>query len=174
MSICRNVFNSSDLARRSSPAGAMFGRLRWRSNAIRVALDRQGRIGMRVSGSALALLAAMTSGLAATPNRLQGAPRSRFTNGAATSQALVCCCAANLCRKISLLRTLRRASAFFIPRPMAWTTRCTSLFRALCSGRRAIRRPAAGRSSLGRTAPSVRRRSARPRSWVGRSATRNI
>jgi len=46
--------------------------------------------------------------------------------------------------------------------------------RALCSGRRAIRRPAAGRSSLGRTAPSVRRRSARPRSWVGRSATRNI
>src|ERR1700677_5383240 len=78
MSICRNVFNSSDLARRSSPAGAMFGRLRWRSNAIRVALDRQGRIGMRVSGSALALLAAMTSGLAATPNRLQGAPAFSF------------------------------------------------------------------------------------------------
>jgi pimeloyl-ACP methyl ester carboxylesterase len=78
MSICRNVFNSSDLARRSSPARAMFGRLRWRSNAIRVALDRQGRIGMRVSGSALALLAAMTSGLAATPNRLQGAPAFSF------------------------------------------------------------------------------------------------
>ena len=62
----------------ASVSEAIQGSLWLKSNAIRVALDRQGRVGMRVSGSVLVLLAGITSGFAATPDRLQGAPASSF------------------------------------------------------------------------------------------------